>query len=197
MKALFEEDLTSLLSHAVSSEKGFGNMDVDIAEEDLAVIARFANGDARTALNTLEMAVLNGEIDEKGVVHVTEQVLSECMTVSYTHLDVYKRQIFHREEKGKVGADKKARQNISQNQRLLDFFKKNRNQSCRQQHNGQILYHIRYVHVPGLLRNEPHVNFYSIIIYEKRYRLKSFFEKMYLHENLICIVRKLQVIRCV
>ncbi len=79
MKALFEEDLTSLLSHAVSSEKGFGNMDVDIAEEDLAVIARFANGDARTALNTLEMAVLNGEIDEKGVVHVTEQVLSECM----------------------------------------------------------------------------------------------------------------------
>ncbi|MCI9476442.1 replication-associated recombination protein A [Anaerovoracaceae bacterium 41-7] len=79
MKALGEEDLTGLLQHAITSEKGFGNMDVDITEGDLSVIARFSNGDARTALNTLEMAVLNGEIDENGTVHVTDSVLSECM----------------------------------------------------------------------------------------------------------------------
>ena len=79
MKALGEEDLTGLLHHAVISEKGFGSMDLDISEEDLSVIARFSNGDARTALNTLEMAVLNGEIDEEGTVHVTDSVLAECM----------------------------------------------------------------------------------------------------------------------
>lgn len=79
MKALEEEDLTGLLYHAITSPKGFGNMDIDIREQDLQVIARFSNGDARTALNTLEMAVLNGEVDEDGKVHVTDRILSECM----------------------------------------------------------------------------------------------------------------------
>ena len=79
MKALGQEDLEQLLHHALTSSKGFGNMDIEIEEEDLSVIARFANGDARTALNTLEMAVLNGEIDEAGTVHITDEILSECM----------------------------------------------------------------------------------------------------------------------
>ena len=42
-------------------------------------IARFANGDARTALNTLEMAVLNGEMDTDGLIHVDDEVLAQCM----------------------------------------------------------------------------------------------------------------------
>ena len=79
MKALDERDLEALLHRAVVSEKGFGNMDIDISNSDISVIARFANGDARTALNTLEMAVLNGEIDGNGTVHVTDEVLSDCM----------------------------------------------------------------------------------------------------------------------
>lgn len=79
MKALEQEDLEQLLHHALTSRKGFGNMDIEIEEEDISVIARFANGDARTALNTLEMAVLNGAIDEEGTVHITDEILSECM----------------------------------------------------------------------------------------------------------------------
>ena len=79
MKALDERDLEALLRRAVVSEKGFGNMDIDISNPDISLIARFANGDARTALNTLEMAVLNGEIDGNGTVHVTDEVLSDCM----------------------------------------------------------------------------------------------------------------------
>lgn len=79
MKALGQEDLEQLLHHALTSSKGFGNMDIEIEQEDISVIARFANGDARTALNTLEMAVLNGEIDEAGTVHITDEILSECM----------------------------------------------------------------------------------------------------------------------
>ncbi len=79
LKALEETDLTELLHHALSSPKGFGNMDILIEEPQLSAIARFSNGDARTALNTLEMAVLNGKMDEKAVLCVNDEILSECM----------------------------------------------------------------------------------------------------------------------
>ena len=79
LKALDENDLTKLLRHAIESPKGLGDLHVQVQDDHLRAIARFANGDARTALNTLEMAVCNAEMDENAVVHVTEQVLSECM----------------------------------------------------------------------------------------------------------------------
>lgn len=79
LKALGEEDLEKLLSHALKSPKGLGNMQIAIGEEHLGAIARFANGDARTALNTLEMAVFNGRMDGEGVLRVDEDVLAQCM----------------------------------------------------------------------------------------------------------------------
>ena len=79
LKALEEEDLYELLIHALKSPKGLGDMNILIEEEHLKAIARFSNGDARTALNTLEMAVLNGEMDGFGGIHVNEEVLSQCM----------------------------------------------------------------------------------------------------------------------
>ncbi len=78
LKALSEEDLTGLLRHAIESPKGLGDMEVTVEEEILSAIARFANGDGRTALNTLEMAVLNGKTDENGAVLVDEEVLEQC-----------------------------------------------------------------------------------------------------------------------
>ena len=54
-------------------------MEIDMEDIHLDAIARFANGDARTALNTLEMAVLNGEMDAGGRIHVDQEVLSQCM----------------------------------------------------------------------------------------------------------------------
>lgn len=78
LKALEDADVEKLLIHAVNSPKGFGNQRVHIKEEELAAIARFANGDARTALNTLEMAVLNGEISTDGIV-VSREAVSQCM----------------------------------------------------------------------------------------------------------------------
>ncbi|MBR4020506.1 MAG: replication-associated recombination protein A [Firmicutes bacterium] len=79
MKALEEADLTRLLRTAIESPKGFAPMEIEIEDRHLETIARFANGDARTALNTLEMAVLNGHIDENGCVHVDDEVLAQCM----------------------------------------------------------------------------------------------------------------------
>ncbi len=79
LKALSEEDLKELLLHALRSPKGFGNMKIEIEEFLLSAIARFANGDARTALNTLEMAVLNGRMNEEAVLCVDEDILAQCM----------------------------------------------------------------------------------------------------------------------
>lgn len=79
LKALEEEDLKELLVHALKSPKGFGNLEIAIEDAQLDAIARFANGDARTALNTLEMAVLNGRMDEQAVLCVDAEILAQCM----------------------------------------------------------------------------------------------------------------------
>ena len=52
---------------------------MEISPENLRAIAAFANGDARTALNTLEMAVLNGEISAGGI-RITTEGLSQCIS---------------------------------------------------------------------------------------------------------------------
>ena len=79
MQALSEADLLELLKRALSDERGFGRQKVKIADEALAMIAVFANGDARTALSTLEMVVLNGETDGDSV-NVTEETVEQCIS---------------------------------------------------------------------------------------------------------------------
>ena len=78
LQALTQEDLTNLLKIAIRSEKGLGYLNVDIDDHMLDMIAQFAAGDARTALNTLEMAVTNGEISADKTA-VTMEVLKQCI----------------------------------------------------------------------------------------------------------------------
>ena len=79
LKALEEKDLVKLLRHALESPAGFGGQNVKITDEAVRAVAAFANGDARTALNTLEMAVLNGEISAEGIT-VTDEGLEQCIS---------------------------------------------------------------------------------------------------------------------
>lgn len=79
LKALEEKDLVRLLQNALQSPAGFAGQKIEISKEQLQAIAVFANGDARTALNTLEMAVLNGEITPQGDIVVTNEGLSQCI----------------------------------------------------------------------------------------------------------------------
>ena len=79
LRQLEEEDLLALLRQALEKPQGFGGQRIAVTEEQLRIIARFAAGDARTALNTLEMAVLNGDIGADGGVKVTDSVLADCM----------------------------------------------------------------------------------------------------------------------
>lgn len=77
LKALTAEDIQSLLKRALTSPKGFGGQRIVIADDLLAAIAEFANGDARMALSTLEMAVLNGE-EVNGTTTVTKEIVEQC-----------------------------------------------------------------------------------------------------------------------
>ena len=79
LEALKKEDLVELLERTLTEKKGFGNMRVSMERSLIEVIAAFANGDARTALNTLEMAVLNGEMQSDGSVIVTKQTVEQCI----------------------------------------------------------------------------------------------------------------------
>ena len=80
LHALTTEDLVGLLRRALADERGFGGQRVTIADELLEALAVFANGDARTALSTLEMVVLNGDMDEQGGVTVTSETLEQCIS---------------------------------------------------------------------------------------------------------------------
>lgn len=79
LQALSEEDLTGLLSRALTDPRGFGGQRIECPPELLRAIAVFANGDARSALSTLEMAVLNAP-EEGGVVRVTRETLEQCIS---------------------------------------------------------------------------------------------------------------------
>lgn len=78
LQALTKQDILKLLHHALTDKRGLGGNRIQIEEELLEAIAVFSNGDARTALNTLDMAVLNGQIEEDGSITVKREILEQC-----------------------------------------------------------------------------------------------------------------------
>ena len=80
LKGLTEENLVTLLRHALTEERGFGKLGVICTDDMLRKIAIFANGDARNALGTLETAVANSTINQDGKPEITEDVLSQVVS---------------------------------------------------------------------------------------------------------------------
>ncbi len=76
---LATEEIEELLRRALTDPRGFGNEKVEISDDELHAIAVFANGDARGALSTLEMAVLNGN-EDGGIIKVTPESLEQCIS---------------------------------------------------------------------------------------------------------------------
>ena len=74
---LSTEDLAALLERALHDPRGFGHQHIDMTPDMLSANAVFSNGDARAALSTLEMVVLNGET-EGDTVNVTKETLEQC-----------------------------------------------------------------------------------------------------------------------
>jgi len=79
LNALGQEDLFGLLKQAVKDPRAFSGQEIRITDDMLNIIASFANGDARIALSTLEMVVLNGDMDETGTT-VTMEMLEQCIS---------------------------------------------------------------------------------------------------------------------
>jgi len=79
LNALQQEDIFNLLKQAIKDPRAFDGQEIRITDEMLNIIAGFANGDARIALSTLEMVILNGESDETGTT-VTMEMLEQCIS---------------------------------------------------------------------------------------------------------------------
>ncbi len=85
---LSEEDIAELIRNALEDPRGFGDQDVRISDDVISALAAFANGDARTALSTLEMMVLNAEhVEEEAtgaaaqkneIINITTEDFEQC-----------------------------------------------------------------------------------------------------------------------
>ncbi len=77
---LDQEDIKTLLERAVSDvEKGMGSYQAVIEEDALEFLSDISGGDARNALNALELGVLTTERSADGKIHITLDVASECI----------------------------------------------------------------------------------------------------------------------
>lgn len=77
---LEKEDIKVLLKRAVYDvEKGMGSYQAEIEEEALDFLADVCGGDARNALNAVELGILTTERSEDGKIHLTLDVASECI----------------------------------------------------------------------------------------------------------------------
>ena len=78
LQALTEDNIVSILKQAIKDKKGFGNITVKIDDKFLKSIAVYANGDARTSLNMLEMVLLNSPKENETIV-VNESIIKQCL----------------------------------------------------------------------------------------------------------------------
>ena len=80
LKPLEKEDIGQLLQRAVTDEtKGLGAYDAVLDADAKDFLADYSNGDARNALNALELGVLTTARSEDGKIHITLDVVSECI----------------------------------------------------------------------------------------------------------------------
>lgn len=85
---LTESDIRDILRQALQNkERGLGDLQVQIDEDALAFLCKMANGDARTALNALELAVLTADGDTAKGIHIDLQTASECIQKRHIRFD--------------------------------------------------------------------------------------------------------------
>ncbi|MDE7066866.1 MAG: replication-associated recombination protein A, partial [Schaedlerella arabinosiphila] len=88
LHALDKEDIKSILRRAVyDKEKGMGAFHAEIDEEALDFLADLSGGDARNALNAVELGILTTDRSDDGLIHITLEVASECIQKRVVHYD--------------------------------------------------------------------------------------------------------------
>ena len=79
LKPLSVENVFTILKNAIKNPEGLGSYNINIDDETLKKIAEISNGDVRTALNSLEIAVLTTSVDKNGVINITNEIAAECV----------------------------------------------------------------------------------------------------------------------
>lgn len=79
LNPLTVQNVYDVLKKSLISEEGLESYKINIEDETLMKIAETSNGDVRTALNGLEVAVLSTKMDEYGVINITNEIAKECV----------------------------------------------------------------------------------------------------------------------
>ncbi len=79
LNPLTEENIYNILKRAIESKDGLGEYSIKIEDSTLRKIADIANGDVRTALNGLEVAVLTTNMESDGYIHITDEVIKNSI----------------------------------------------------------------------------------------------------------------------
>ncbi len=79
LEPLTKENILQILNNALKSKEGLGSFNIKIADSTLETIAEISNGDVRTALNGLEVAVLTTKMNSDGAIEITDEIASQSM----------------------------------------------------------------------------------------------------------------------
>ena len=79
LEPLTEENIYQILKNAIKRPDGLGEYNIKIEDETLKKLASIANGDVRTALNGLEVAVLTTAMDENGFINITDEIIKNSV----------------------------------------------------------------------------------------------------------------------
>lgn len=80
LKSLQTKNIKELILRAVNDkERGMGSYNAKIDDDALEFLADMANGDARAALNAIELGILTTDRGEDGIIHITLEVAGECI----------------------------------------------------------------------------------------------------------------------
>lgn len=73
------DNIFTILKNAIKNPEGLGSYNINIEDNTLKKIAEISNGDVRTALNSLEVAVLTTPVNEDGIINITNEIAAECI----------------------------------------------------------------------------------------------------------------------
>lgn len=79
LEPLQKKDIVKILKNALTKKEGLGSYNIKISDETIDKIADVSNGDVRTALNGLEVAVLTTEMNSDGVIEITNEIAKESL----------------------------------------------------------------------------------------------------------------------
>ena len=84
---LKDEDIVKIVKNAIQNPDGLGNYKIKISDDTIEKIAEVSNGDVRTALNGLEVAVLTTKMNAEGYIEITDDIIKESFIERKAYFD--------------------------------------------------------------------------------------------------------------